>query len=73
MALTIVALWGSACVYHGLVGNASVVTDLWGTAYSPLARNDVFSPVGGGQIDDAISVKVMLLQKLFFKSWIEKT
>jgi len=31
-ALTIVALWGSACVYHGLVGNESVVTDLWGTA-----------------------------------------
>ena len=31
-ALTIVALWGSACVYHGLVGNASVVTELWGTA-----------------------------------------
>ena len=31
-ALTIVALWGSACVYHGLVGNAPVVTDLWGTA-----------------------------------------
>jgi len=31
-ALTTVALWGSACVYHGHVGNASVVTDLWGTA-----------------------------------------
>ena len=30
-ALTSGPLWGSACVYHGLVGSASLVADLWGS------------------------------------------
>jgi len=30
-ALTSGPLWGSACVYHGLVGSAWLVADLWGS------------------------------------------
>jgi len=30
-ALTSGHLWGSACVYHGLVGTAWLVADLWGS------------------------------------------